>query len=226
VGQRAAAGELQSLEGLGFDLALTGFSLDEIRTLEDPRMEAEPARRRTRVAAQRVSEQARSGAWVPIGCCATTRHRWARVRALMAGDLADLLLPIHRTTSPTLERRKQRMKIQTTDEEREPSGASLRQAFTCGRLGAEARRGLLHLGTPTPRATTSRRGVDVGWELRQTLIWNKNSMVFGRQTITGSNEPCSIGLESGASHCGPAKRTQTTVLEFEWPEPQRPAPER
>jgi len=27
---------LQSLEGLGFDLALTGFSLDEIRTLEDP----------------------------------------------------------------------------------------------------------------------------------------------------------------------------------------------
>jgi len=47
-------GELQSLEGLGFDLALTGFSLDEIRTLEDPthggRTGDDDA---TRVAAQR-----------------------------------------------------------------------------------------------------------------------------------------------------------------------------
>jgi len=44
--------------------------------------------------------------------------------------------------------------------------------------------------------------VDVGWELRQTLIWNKNSMVFGRQDYHWKHEPCLYGWKSAPRNCG------------------------
>ena len=55
---------------------------------------------------------------------------------------------------------------------------------------------------------------DVGWQVRQCLIWNKNSMVMGRQDYQWKHEPCLYGWKSGASHSWYADRSQTTVLNF------------
>lgn len=58
---------------------------------------------------------------------------------------------------------------------------------------------------------------DVGWQVRQCLIWNKNSMVLGRQDYQWKHEPCLYGWKSGAAHYWGGDRKQTTVLEFNRP---------
>ena len=58
---------------------------------------------------------------------------------------------------------------------------------------------------------------NVGWEVRQVLIWVKNSMVLGRQDYQWKHEPCIYGWKEGASHLWASDRKQTTVLEFARP---------
>ena len=58
---------------------------------------------------------------------------------------------------------------------------------------------------------------NVGWEVRQVLIWVKNSMVLGRQDYQWKHEPCLYGWKDGASHLWASDRKQTTILEFDRP---------
>lgn len=57
----------------------------------------------------------------------------------------------------------------------------------------------------------------VGWLVRQCLIWNKNSMVMGRQDYHWQHEPCLYGWKDGAAHLWNTDRTQTTMLNFNRP---------
>ncbi len=50
-----------------------------------------------------------------------------------------------------------------------------------------------------------------GWQLRQTLIWSKNTMVLGRQDYQRKHEACLYGWKDGASHYFTEDRTQTTI---------------
>lgn len=58
---------------------------------------------------------------------------------------------------------------------------------------------------------------DVGWQVRQCLIWNKNTMVMGRQDYHWKHEPCLYGWKDGASHLWASDRKQTTVIDFNKP---------
>lgn len=55
------------------------------------------------------------------------------------------------------------------------------------------------------------------WEIRQILIWNKNSFVLGRHDYQTKHEPCFYGWKSGAAHNWYSDRTQTTILNFDKP---------
>lgn len=57
----------------------------------------------------------------------------------------------------------------------------------------------------------------VDLELRENLIWAKNSMVLGRQDYQWRHEPCLYGWKKGASHNWFSDRKQTTVMEFDRP---------
>ena len=59
---------------------------------------------------------------------------------------------------------------------------------------------------------------DSGLEVRQELIWKKNSLVIGRQDYQWKHEPCLYGWKDGASHNWYSDRCQTTILEFDKPE--------
>lgn len=48
---------------------------------------------------------------------------------------------------------------------------------------------------------------------RQQLIWNKNSIVLGRQDYQWKHEPCLYGWKEGAAHYFVDDRKQTTVIE-------------
>ena len=59
---------------------------------------------------------------------------------------------------------------------------------------------------------------DVGWRVRQCLIWVKNTMVLGRQDYQWRHEPCLYGWKDGAAHLWASDRKQTTVLNFDKPQ--------
>lgn len=58
---------------------------------------------------------------------------------------------------------------------------------------------------------------DIGWQVRQCLIWKKNALVLGRQDYQWKHEPCLYGWKAGAAHTWLNDRTQTTVLDFDKP---------
>jgi DNA modification methylase len=58
---------------------------------------------------------------------------------------------------------------------------------------------------------------DIGWKVRQCLVWLKSSLVMGRQDYHWKHEPCLYGWKDGAAHYWGSDRKQTTVLEFDRP---------
>lgn len=59
---------------------------------------------------------------------------------------------------------------------------------------------------------------DIGWTVRECLIWNKNQIVLGRQDYHWKHEPCLYGWKDGASHLWASDRKQSTVLDFDKPQ--------
>lgn len=58
---------------------------------------------------------------------------------------------------------------------------------------------------------------ETGWPLRECLIWEKNSLVLGRQDYQWIHEPALYGWKPGAGHNWYSDRSQTTVLHFDRP---------
>jgi len=58
---------------------------------------------------------------------------------------------------------------------------------------------------------------DMGWKVRQTLIWNKDNSAFGRSDYHWKHEPCLYGWKEGAAHLWAADRKQTTVIQCKRP---------
>jgi len=65
---------------------------------------------------------------------------------------------------------------------------------------------------------------DSGWQVRQCLIWKKQTMVMGRQDYHWKHEPCLYGWKGGAGHLWATDRKQTTILEFDRPSKNKEHP--
>lgn len=59
--------------------------------------------------------------------------------------------------------------------------------------------------------------IDAGWTVRQCLIWNKNTIVLGRQDYHWKHEPCLYGWKDGAGHLWASDRKQSTVIDYDKP---------
>ena len=56
-----------------------------------------------------------------------------------------------------------------------------------------------------------------GFTVKQELIWNKNSLVMGRQDYQWKHEPCLYGWKETNSHIWYGDRKQTTVIDWDRP---------
>ena len=65
---------------------------------------------------------------------------------------------------------------------------------------------------------------EVGLQVREQLIWVKNTLVLSRQDYHWRHEPCLYGWKDGAAHNWYNDRKQTTVLEFNRPTANREHP--
>lgn len=59
--------------------------------------------------------------------------------------------------------------------------------------------------------------MDANWEVRQMPVWNKDSMVLGRNHYHFKHEPCYYGWKEGAASTFVDDRTLTTVWDFDRP---------
>ena len=58
---------------------------------------------------------------------------------------------------------------------------------------------------------------EAGLTVKQELIWNKNSLVIGRQDYQWKHEPCLYGWKETGSHNWYGDRKQTTVIDWDKP---------
>lgn len=54
---------------------------------------------------------------------------------------------------------------------------------------------------------------EIGWKIRETLIWVKNSIVLGRQDYQWRHEPCLYGWKDGAGHYFINRRDLATIID-------------
>ena len=58
---------------------------------------------------------------------------------------------------------------------------------------------------------------DVGLDVHQEIVWNKNALILGRQDYQWKHEPCLYGWNEGGSHAWYSDRKQSTILNFDKP---------
>ena len=139
------------------------------------------------------------------------------VEKLMGGDLADMLLTDQPYNVDYEGKTKDKLKIENDKMDNDNFRQFLIDAFSNADMVMKA--GAVFYIWHADSEGYNFRGAcfDVGWKVRQCLIWNKNSMVMGRQDYHWKHEPCLYGWKDGAGHLWASDRKQTTVISFDRP---------
>lgn len=209
--------ELNELKDMNFDLSLTGFDDIEINGLEEPYEIVEDE-------APEVDEKnepiTQLGDIWQLGehrlMCGDSTDA-GTVAILMDGKKADLLL----TDPPYNVAYEGKTKDALTIENDKMGGEEFREflvnAFTAAVSVLKEGGGFYVWFASREHCNFETALNESGLEVRQELIWKKNTMVLGRQDYQWKHEPCLYGWKDGASHNWYSDRCQTTILEFNKP---------
>lgn len=212
--------ELDELGELGFDLELTGFSLDEIEELQ---VEPEPEEGLTdEDAVPDVPEQSvtvEGDVWVlgnhRLMCGDSTSID--SLEQLCKGQLVDMWLTDPPYNVAYEGKTKGALTIKNDSMDDDQFRQFLRDCYVAA--DAVMKPGAVFYIWHADLEGYNFRGAakDAGWTVRQCLIWKKSSLVMGRQDYHWKHEPCLYGWKEGAGHLWAADRKQTTILEFDRP---------
>ena len=139
------------------------------------------------------------------------------VAKLMGGGAADLLLTDPPYNVAYAGKTKDAMRIENDSMADAEFRAFLRDAFSAADSAMKPGASFYVFHADSEGFNFRGACRDVGWQVRECLIWVKNSMVLGRQDYQWRHEPCLYGWKSGAAHKWRSDRSQTTVMEFDRP---------
>ena len=139
------------------------------------------------------------------------------VARLMGGQKADLLLTDPPYNVAYEGKTKDALKIKNDNLSSDAFFEFLVNAFSAGESAIKEGASYYVWFASREHCNFENALVKSGLEVRQELIWKKNSMVLGRQDYQWKHEPCLYGWKEGASHNWYNDRCQTTILEFDRP---------
>lgn len=202
--------ELKGLDVEGFDIELTGFERDlliEKSPKDDEIPESAPS------IAQEGDLWKLGSHRLKVGSATSLED----VEDLMGGVKADMFLTDPPYNVAYEGKTKDALKIKNDEMGDEEFRQFLIDSFACA--DAVMKPGAVFYIWHADSEGFNFRGAckDVGWPVRQCLIWNKNVHVMGRQDYHWKHEPCLYGWKEGAAHLWNADRTQSTVLNFDKP---------
>lgn len=210
--------ELRDLQSMDFDLSLTGFEDDDIAALLAG-LDATPE---GETDADAVPDPQAEVVTQPGDVWLLGKHRLmcgdstnvADMQRLTAGQMVDLLLTDPPYNVAYEGKTKDALKIKNDA----MSDSSFRDFLARAFRAADAvmKPGAVFYIWHADSEGHNFRGAakDVGWTVRQCLIWKKQTIVMGRQDYHWKHEPCLYGWKDGAAHLWASDRKQTTVLEF------------
>ena len=138
------------------------------------------------------------------------------VEKLMDGCKADLFLTDPPYNVDYEGGTEEKLKIMNDKQEDEEFCQFLTKAFSCANTALKEG-GVFYIWHADFEGYNFRKACkETGWKVRECLIWNKNSLVLGRQDYQWKHEPCLYGWKEGA-HIWNGDRKQTTVLDFDKP---------
>lgn len=207
--------ELKSLNELGFDISITGFSLDDIteKKEEDDNVPDVPKKSRTKLG-DLYELTDKDGITHRILCGDSTDEK--TTQKLAAGVKADLYLTDPPYNVAYEGKTKDALTIQNDSMGDKSFRKLLQQAFTQANAILK-QGGVFYIWHADSEGYNFRDTATILGKVRQCLIWNKNTMVMGRQDYHWKHEPCLYGWKEGAPHLWNADRTQTTILTFDRP---------
>ena len=211
--------ELQELKDQDFDLTLLGFDDKELDALLAPEV-TEGLTDEDSVPETPIEPKTKLGDIYILGnhrlMCGDSTNIDA-VEKLMNSELADQLVtdpPYNIAYEGGSKKREQIKNDEMADEE-------FRQFLKDVYIAANAvmKAGAVFYIWHADTEGYNFRGAakDMGWRVRQTLIWNKDNSAFGRSDYHWKHEPCLYGWKEGAAHLWATDRKQTTVIECKRP---------
>lgn len=215
---------LLELDSGVFDVELTGFDMVEIEELmtqyhveESGEVKEDEFDVDQNLENIKTPKTKRGDIWIlgrhRLMCGDSTSSK--EVETLMDGKKADMLLTDPPYNVAYEGKTKEALTIQNDKMNNDNFRAFLRDAFSAANNVLKPG-GVFYIWHADMEGFNFRAAcVDVGWKVRQCLIWNKNTMVFGRQDYHVKHEPCLYGWKEGAAHLWAADRKQVTVMDFD-----------
>ena len=119
------------------------------------------------------------------------------VQCLLGGDKADLLLTDPPYNVDYTGKTKDALTIQNDKQEDEEFCEFLTKCFSCADENMNAG-AVFYIWHSDSEGFNFRKACkQVGWTVRECLIWNKNALVLGRQDYQWKHEPCLYGWKEG-----------------------------
>ena len=206
-------GEFQGLKESGYDLNLTAFDPTEINQILNTEVEED------NFDVDKAVKDAAAPTSIMGNIYKLGKHRLmcgdatsqADINKLMDGELGDMVF-----TDPPYNvdyEGSTGLKIQNDSMSDSKFYQFLLDAYVCMASAVKPGSGIYVCHADSEGVNFRKAMKDAGWELKQCIIWVKNSLVMGRQDHHWKHEPILYGWKPGAAHRWYGGRKQTTVLE-------------